>query len=249
MKRALIIATLAALAAAQADAAAKIERLHGQRGAACTSDRTWCVQSDGNAMTVVHNKNRTVARLPMPSDADARIESQPWASIVRVALPGQPEFALVGVARTQREMYSGGGASVTHLTLFEIRTNDPDEPRAVLEAPLSGSVMIRACFSREDERRRRGACHDEYRYEATLVAPPQHPNTARLIYRSHADSFPGRRKRYDDSSREGQLSRNDLVRAVDRRCSVERNLIRNPATGAFAWSAPLPPCGDYLELQ
>jgi hypothetical protein len=250
---AIIATTLAAAEPAQARA--RIEQLRAERGGpgrTCTIDRIWCLAHTGDALTIVHRENRNtrdVARLPLPSDEDDRVESAPWTSIVRVMLPGQPEFVLVGVVRTQREMYSGGGGSLSQLALFEIRAETTGQPQPAFEAPLASSFMIRACFSREDERARRGACHDEYRYGATLIAPPQRPHEARLIYRSRADSFPGRRSRLQDSSREAPLRKADLIRAVDRTCSFERALTRNPATGAFAWSAPRPPCSDYLELQ
>jgi hypothetical protein len=236
-------------------AAARIEQLRPERGAThrlCTADRVWCTVRAGDGLVVAHSDRRDtrdVARLALPSNQDDRIDSEPWPSIVRVNLPGEREFALVGVLRTQSEMYSGGGGSLTHLTLFEIRADATDEPRSVLEAPLGSSFMIRACFSRDDERRRRGACHDEYRFRATLMAPPQRLNEARLLYRARADSFPGRRSRQQDSNRDGPLRRGDLVRATDRTCTFERTLTRNPATGALAWNAPLPPCSDYLELQ
>jgi hypothetical protein len=253
MKHLLIVLAAVIAFAAQTHAAARIDQLRAQRGAPgmCTSDRIWCIVRTGDdAVTVLHNgtsRYREVAHLALPQNEDDRVESGLWPSIVRIALPGQSEVALVGVERTQREMYSGGGASVVRLTLFEMR--EGAQPRAVLEAPLSGSVMTRACFTREDERARRGACHDEYRYSATLTAPPQRPNDARLIYRSRADTFPGPRSRTRDSLRDAPLRKADLRRVPDRNCTVERTLTRSPAKGTFTWNAPLPPCADYLELQ
>jgi hypothetical protein len=258
MRRLLLaLATAAAtIAAAEpAHARARIEQLRAERqvpGRTCTSDRIWCLARTSDSVTVLYRANRDtrdIAHLPLPSNEDDRIESAPWPSIVRVTLPGQPEFVLVGVVRTQREMYSGGGGSLAQLTLFEAHAEASTQLRTAIEAPLASSFMIRACFSREDERARRGACHDEYRYGATLIAPPQRPDEARLIYRSRADSFPGRRTRQQDSARDKPLRRGDLIRAVDRTCTFERSLTRNPTTGRFAWNAPLPPCGDYLELQ
>jgi hypothetical protein len=244
-------ATIAVLEPAQARA--RIEQLRTERlTGSCTADRIWCLARTPDTLTVLHRENRNmrdIAHLALPSNEDDRIESAPWPSIVRVTLPGQPEFVLVGVVRTQREMYSGGGGSLMQLTLFEVRAEASTQVRTAIEAPLASSFMIRTCFSRDDERARRGACHDEYRYSATLIAPPQRPDEARLIYRSRADSFPGRRSRLQDSNREGPLRKGDLIRSVDRTCTFERALTRNPATGSFAWSAPLPLCSNYLELQ
>jgi hypothetical protein len=253
--KSLLIAFVALAGAMPCLSAARVEPLRAERGVAhrlCTANRLWCTERRGDSLTVLRRENggrREVAHLPLPSNEDDRSQSEPWSSIVRISLPGRPELALVGVVRTQSEMYSGGGGLLVQLTLFEIQPEAQNQPRAVLEAPLSSSFLIRACFSREDERARRGACHDEYRYSATLTAPPQRPNDARLVYRSRADSFPNRRSRTQDSNRQGPLRRGDLIRVVDRTCTFERTLARNPETGIFKWSAPLPPCKDYLELQ
>jgi len=254
-----LLASLMALAvligATPAEARARVEQLRPERGAAfrsCTGDRVWCITRTRDSVTVLYRGDRgqrDVARLPLPSNADERLESALWPAIVRVTRPGRREFVLVGVLRTQSEMYSGGGGSLTRLDLFEIAADGAAPPRPVLEAPWASSFMIRACFTREDERARRGACHDQYRYRAALTAPPQGPNEMRLTYRSRADSYPGRRSRSRDSNREPALRRSDLVRATDPLCTFERTLARNPATGAFMWNAPLPPCSDYLELQ
>jgi len=250
---ALAAVTAALATATSVQARTRIEHLRTDRvTGSCTTDRIWCLARTPDSLIVLHRENRNmrdIARLSLPSNEDDRVESAPWPSIVRVTIPGQPEFVLVGVVRTEREMYSGGGGSLTHLSLFEVRAEAPTQAHRVLEAPLASSFMIRACFSREDERAGRGACHDEYRYGATLTAPPQGPNEARLIYRSRADSFPGRRSRQQDSNEQGRLRRGDMIRAVDRTCTFERTLTRNPSTGVFAWNAPLPPCNDYLQLQ
>lgn len=238
-----------------AQSAARIEPLRADRRASdhsCTVDRIWCVTQRNGAAMVVHNGDgapRHVASLPLPKDEDQRVESTLWPRIVRIAMPGQREAALLGVQRTQSEMYSGGGGSVTTLTLFEVGAGAANRQRPVFEAPLDSSFMIRACFTPEDQRRRRDACHDEYRYHADLTAPPQRADELRLVYNAQADSFPGRRNRFDDSSREGQLRKSDLVRAVDRRCTFERQVTRDPRSGVLRWNAPLPDCREYLELQ
>jgi hypothetical protein len=138
---------------------------------------------------------------------------------------------------------------VTTLKLFEVRAGANTKPRAALDVPLESSFLIRACFTLADKHQRRNACHDEYRYRASLTVVPSAAGDVRLIYKARADSFPGRRQRFDDSMREGQLRKTDLYRAVDRRCTFKRELVRNAATGAFAWSAPPPECPEYLELQ
>lgn len=241
----------AASIVATARAGTRIEPLRPLRGApavSCTADRAWCAAVTGSTATVRY-RDADVAKLPLESNEEERVESALWPSIVRVTLPGQPEFVLVGVARTQREAYSGGGGSVTTLTLFELRADAKGRPRAVLEAPLQSSFLIRACFARADERQRRGVCHDEYRYRAALTAPPGGKGGIRLVYTARADSFPGRRSRFEESTLEGPLRKADLYRAVDRRCTFKRELVRDAGTGRFEWVAPLPGCPDYLDLQ
>lgn len=246
MKTLFFAAIAAVVLASSAVAATVIEPLRSRAGsgtAVCTADRIWCVTPGEGRATVRHRDAGDVGSLVLETNEDERIESALWRSIVRTREPGRGEVVLLGVARTQRTAYSGGGGSVTTLTLFELRPNANEKPRAVLDAPLDSNFLIRACFTRADKRQRRGACHDEYRYRASLTALPQ----GTLVYKARADSFPGRRQRFDDSAREGQLRKADIYRAVDRRCTFSRELVRS--AGAFEWSAPLPDCPDYLELQ
>jgi hypothetical protein len=249
----LFLAVLAAVAAAAAaHASTVIEPLRARAGTPaelCTADRVWCVTAKDGAATVRHRDAGTVGTLTLEQDEDRRIESTIWRSIVRVKQQGQGEFVLVGVARTQREAYSGGGGSLTTLSLFELRPDPNVKPLSALDVPLESSFLVRACFSKEDERRRRGACHDEYRYRARLTVAPRSPNGIRLAYKAQAQSFPGPRDRFDDSAREGQLRKADLYWAKDRRCTFRRDLVRNATTGALVWNAPPPACPEYLELQ
>lgn len=220
-------ATLAlALSAFDAHAAALIEPLRAERGVLCTGDRVWCVARAGDGMTIRHNENRAyrnVVTIPLP--ASEQSASEPWPSIIRIALPGRSEVALVGAVQSERGMYSGGGATVRRLTLFEVRPDAAPMTAPVLEAPIWGRVSIRACFTREDERARRGACHDEYSFSATLHSLPSADAVA-FLYRSRADTFPGRRRRDKDSLAGPPLRQSDLRRAharpVERSLRVER---------------------------
>jgi hypothetical protein len=179
----------------------------------------------------------------MPKGGDVgEIEGSPWGAIVRFRAP-DTDVALIGVTLTERQMYSGGGASVDRLALYEVREGRP--PVKAIELPLSSSILIRACFSPADQRARRDACHDEYDFYATLSPLPQDPS--RLLYRSKAETFPGKVSRGEDSNAKRPLRRQDLRRVVDPACSVSRVLTRNPANGTFSWDKPLPPCTDFLE--
>jgi hypothetical protein len=245
--KALFFALTAAIAVATAaHASTVIEPLRSRAGESCTADRVWCVSVGKDTATVRHRDAGAVGTMTLETNEDERVESALWRSIVRVREPGKSEFVLLGIARTQREAYSGGGGFVTTLKLFELRPDAAVKPRHVLDLPFESGFLIRACFSPADKRQRRGACHDEYRYRAALTAAAG----GNLTYRARADSFPGRRNRLaDDATREGQLRKGDLYRAVDRRCTFKRDLVRNQATGALSWSAPPPACPEYLELQ
>jgi hypothetical protein len=246
----LFLALIAAAAVTSgAYAATVIEPLRKRAGESCSADRVWCVAAKQGEATVRH-RGTVVGSLVLETNEDERIESELWPSVVRIREPGRPELALIGIVRTEREAYSGGGGTVAILMLFELSPDANAKPRAVLDVPLASSFMIRACFARADERRRRGACHDEYRYRAALTVAPRATGGTRLIYKAHADSFPGRRNRFeDDATQEGQLRKADLYRAVDRRCTFKRELARNTTTGALEWTVPPPACPEYLDLQ
>lgn len=248
------LATLAlGLVSTASQADTRIDALLNQRSNAartCTADRVWCIDRDKDSATVLlldKGKYVPASKLPLQQNEDERIESEPWKSVIRIA---EPDIALIGVVLTQREAYSGGGGSVSHLRLYEVGTAGSAEPKPVLDAPLGSSFMIRACFTKDDEHSRRGACHDEYNFRATIsVLPNKDKREVTLLYRTRADSFPGKRNRHDDSSAAPPLRKKDMYRAVDPACSVERTLTRNPTTGAFSWNRVLPPCPDYLFLQ
>lgn len=246
----IILAAVAMFAATSAIAAPRlaVEQLRSQRGMLCTSDRAWCVKKNaGENVLDVYKAGQfaahPVASVPMPKGGDiGEIEGSPWGAIIRLGPPEQG-VALVGVTLTERQMYSGGGASVDRLALYEIHEGRP--PLKAIELPLSSSIMIRACFTPQDQRARRDACHDEYDYSATLSPLPQDPS--RLLYRSRAETFPGKVSRGEDSTAKTALRKQDLRHVVDPACSVTRVLTRNPATGALTWDKPLPPCQDFLE--
>ena len=148
--RTLLFALIAVAITSTAYAAALIEPLRSRAGRpaeACTADRVWCATT-ARGSAIVRHRDRIVANLVLESNEDDRIESALWPSIVRIALNGQREFALIGVERTQREAYSGGGGFVRTLTLFEVNPAANVQPRMVLDVPTESSFLIRACFSR-----------------------------------------------------------------------------------------------------
>lgn len=247
---------LVAMGTTPAHAGATLHKLISQPGNpsnACTRDGVWCTISSGEQVTIVqatHGKIVERGRLSLPHDEDTRLESKPWNAIIRVKLNGQPEYVLAGVVQTRFESYSGGGGSLTQLQLSEIGSGKSGAPEMVLEVPLASSFLVRACFSKEDEKHRRGACHDEYRFSATLTAVAKAAgDEVRLLYRTRADTFPGKRNRKDDSTQDPPLRKRDLYRAVDPTCTVDRIIMRKQPAGKFVWNKPLPDCEDYLQLQ
>jgi hypothetical protein len=237
-------------AAAEAEPAIAIDQLRpAQRGEAslCNATHTWCVtrkQNDG-MMEVIRGGStpHVVALLPLPAGED--FETAPWPAIAIVTLATGDQAILAGVERTERQMYSGGSAAVTRLELYELRNGKA--PRLVLNAPLRSSISIRACFTPADERHRRGACKDEYRYRAALASDPKAPGVPRLTYHSLAQTYPGHRARTDDSLQAPSLRPGDLRTVVDPKCSVTRTLTRDRTTGTFRWNMPLPACDDFLS--
>ena len=247
---------LLALSTAPAHAGATLHNLISQPGnssKACTRDGIWCTIISGEQVSIVQasrGKHVERGRLPLPHDEDTRLESKPWNAIIRVKLNGQPEYVLPGVVSTRFESYSGGGGSLTQLQLNEVGSGKTGTPAMVLKVPLASSFLVRACFTPEDEKHRRGACHDEYRFSATLtVVAKAAGNEVRLLYRTRADTFPGKRNRQDDSTQEAPLRKRDLYRAVDPACTVDRIIVMKQPAGKFVWNKPLPDCEDYLQLQ
>ena len=247
---------LLALGVAPAQAGATLHKLISQPGnpsKACTRDGVWCTITSGREVAIVQASRGTHVergRLPLPQDEDTRLESRPWNAIIRVKPNGQPEFVLAGVEQTRFGSYSGGGGSLTQLQLSEIGSGKTGAPEMVLEVPLASSFLVRACFTRQDEKHRRGACHDKYRFSATLTAVAMASgDEVRLRYRTRADTFPGKRNRLDNSTELPALRKRDLYRAVDPSCTVDRIIVTKQPSGKFAWNKPLPDCEDYLQLQ
>lgn len=219
---------------------------------ACTEDRVWCVQRaagpTGFAVYYGAGAREKIATIPAPEASDdAQIAL--WPSLVRFSRSGSARDALIGLVRTQSTGYAGGGASASFLTLYDVHARSRAAPRALLDAPLTGDVSLRACFDDEDRAHRLGACTDEYTYRGTLgldgertSAPP------RLIYEGRAETFPGpaTRHREDDSTTQAPLTRGDIRAVTDETCTFRRVLTR-AASGVYEWDAPRPACTDYLE--
>jgi hypothetical protein len=178
-----------------------------------------------------------------------------WPKVIR--LPGNPEDAegnksmLVGIISRQSTMYSGGGGSARQLHLFRLRygVGEPQlDGQELLRVPLGASLTIRACFGEKDEDKRRGACHDEYNYEADLTLAAKAKAASELpdlVYRTEATAFPKPVRRDQDSSRLPPLRQSDLVPWRDPKCSYTRRLRYNSATRRYEMDRPAPDCSNY----
>jgi hypothetical protein len=120
----------------------------------------------------------------------------------------------------------------------------------VLSVPLSGSAMIRACFSEADVKQRLEACHDEYSFSATLALHDAEwsADLPPLTYETEATSFPGPVSRSADSLANPPLTEKDLVTVVNEACSYRRILRFDPAIGRYQFDSPVPECSDFTEL-
>lgn len=203
----------------------------------CSEDGAWCVEAGAEPRII--NGERSIA---LPAES---AELAVWPVIVRLAEDGE-DAALVGLASTEHQMYSGGSADATQVALYAA-PREGGEARHVLTLPVSGSASIRACFDAEDEEARKAACTDEYMFDTRVTLDSTNADGApRIVLETAASTYPGRRSRQEDSTESPPLDDDDLVWAHDETCSYRRVFTRGP-DGAYAPDEPMPPCADYLE--
>ncbi|MGE4323306.1 MAG: I78 family peptidase inhibitor [Sphingobium sp.] len=155
---------------------------------------------------------------------------------------------LLGVVRTGRQAYSGGGATDSWLHLFRVENPGSDQGRAreVLVLPLAGDKVIRACFNARDETARRGACHDGYKYEAFLRLDERNRTAwPVLIYQSKASASLGPLAR-PGTMPDRPLTREKLAEKEDLTCTFRRTLRFNPMSRRYEMESPGPDCTDYF---
>ena len=219
-----------------ADAAGnRMEALTENAGRWCTGDGAWCVAVVAGMAQVTHQGTQ-LANLTAG-------EVEVWPHIIRVGR--NDASAIVGLITVERQMYSGGGASVRWMSLFEVAPGQ-EANWALASIPLSGEAMVRACFSEEDAAARQEACHDEYDFAGTLSLDPSvTEGPPRLVLTTEATSYPGQRTRASDSTTEPPLQPGELTRWRDETCSYRR--VASRGSEGYVWDAPLPACADYLE--
>jgi hypothetical protein len=210
----------------------------------CTGDLMWCIGTQGRRAPIVFERNgRQVARwAPGAADADAGVELSALPALLRL----HDDSVLVALRARTPMMYSGGGGEITALRLLRIKAGET--PRMVLSVPWKTDLMIRACFSDRDARRRAGACHDQYELEGGLtVTPPVGTAPPTLRYASAARYSPRGISRGVDSLTRPPLKKADLVWTDDPACTYSRTLRFDPASGTYRPDVPLPACDQYTK--
>lgn len=216
----------------------------------CTPGRDWCAElvRDGE-FWLLEVVGRSSADGPErrvrfePPDRDIGDPSFAlWPHFVREA-DGAVIFGLLAGRRTG---FSGGGAMATRLILVRVEPGG-SQAAEVLTVPVQGSAMVRACFSEEDMRLRRAACHDEYEFAGALtLAPDDGGGRPNFLFASRARTYPGDVTRWEDSADRPPLRRGDLVWADHPGCSYRRTFAFDPAARRYVVDAPLPDCGQFL---
>ncbi len=192
--------------------------------------------------------------LDLPDLTEGRMTVDLWDSSIYMV--GNPEDAegnyslLIGFVTSLSTAYSGGGGQARRLHIYRLRlgVGSPRLDRELLSLPLSGSLLIRACFGEEDSERRRGVCHDDYNYGATLTLDPRDDRGDEfpaLVYTAQATAYPQTARRGEDSSAAVPLRASDLSRWRDPECSFTRRLRYNPASERYEMDRPAPDCSSY----
>ena len=218
------------------------------RGGSCTSDRRWCVvlaqPDESGVVRPMVGAGAVVGTTPRPP-AEEPSSEESYAVWPRLFLLRDGSF-LAGVQVRTSTSYSGGGGSATELRVFRVTPNGMASSEPVLSVPVAASLMIRACFSERDMRRRRGACHDEYGFSGRLtLAPSAATEIPALTYTMEAWAFPRGVSRSADSTEGRALRQSDLARQRDTKCSFTRRFQFDGAEGAYRPNTPLPECSDY----
>jgi hypothetical protein len=242
----------------------------------CTQDKRWCAflsrNVDLNSTTLnIYNgqlpplvkDGRSYARdvgiypvSTMTADGESG-SARIWPIIIRQPTLRIDDLKLnetisIGIELGQSTGYSGGGAQSTSLNLYQLGPNidgnmpDPGNFGIILDVPLSGNKLIRACFSESDYKKRRGMCHDEYDFDATLKLGKTMPDGApQIIYQSSAITRPGSSRLSEDNTLR-QLSVADLKPHKDPICSYHRIYTYDGEFGSYFTPKQIPDCADYM---
>lgn len=221
-------------------------------GLHCNAARDFCLQAQRDGDTsdagwqlwlydrVPTPTDQPLRQFPLPSSDDPAGESIAiWPHLVREASGA----TLIGVERYRRTGFSGGGAGQTDLVLLRL-TPGAAEPVPVMTVQTGYTAMIRACFSEDDMRRLRDACHQQLEFEGTLtLAPDTATGAPRFDLNVASRVFP--RGSLVDGWETRALTRQDRVWEPDPVCTYRRRFSPEAATGSYAPEEPLPDCSLY----
>lgn len=247
-----LILALAAVSPSPRDAAGnQLEPLKPAAASAarlCAADQRWCAEIDQDAGAL-----RVFAGPTGAAVASVEIEKGEgevlavWPQMARLA--GPRAAVLIGVEHRYSATYSGGEGAATVLELIEVSPDRSRPPRSVLTQPLFGSIMTRACFSKQDFADRKGACQDVLSFEATLtLAPETASGPPRFQLTTQAKALPPKAPDGGNPTPIGRLKKQDLVPKPDATCSYRRLLTFDPASKAYQPDRPLPDCDEYTAL-
>lgn len=229
----------------------------------CSADRRWCASMKRDAPDGPWRLQ--LCEIPFHDNPHAITGCRRRDHVPARQDRGDPEFGIwpflvreaggavmVGLLSRRRMGFSGGGASVTHLSLLRAEP-DADTLVEMLDVPVDGSSLVRACFEEADIRRRREACQDEYAFRGALsLLPPDGADGGgrpRFRLETRASTYPGEVRRWEDSAERPPLRQRDLVWWSDPACSYRRTFAFDAAAGRYVPDAPLPACESWLDFD
>ncbi|ATY31021.1 hypothetical protein [Sphingomonas psychrotolerans] len=221
----------------------------GSSGQYCTADARWCLslieaqKEDGQVLPAVRPGNAAAPTPTPPAEEAYSNETHSlWPGLILLKNGG----FLAGVETRTSTAYSGGGGSATELRLFRVSADGQAAAKPVLIVPIGASLLIRACFGENDMKKRRGACHDEYSFSASLgLAREAAAGLPIFSYVTTAHAFPRGVSRLEDSTAKSRLRKSDLVQERDPECSFSRKFRFDVAAGAYQPESQLPDCSAY----
>ncbi|MCC9622561.1 hypothetical protein LPB41_12735 [Thalassospira sp. MA62] len=162
---------------------------------------------------------------------------------------------LVGINTTTSVGYSGGGASVSMLSLIKVTPEtgqgmSPVAPKldAVATLPIEASKMIRACFDQQDMIDRQQQCHDVYEFAGDVEPVPASEigGLPTLRYQTVASKFPPNAALDRDSTTQPPLGKDDMTAAPDPNCQFDALFQFDPARQHYQVDVSFDACDTYL---
>ncbi|MBC08130.1 hypothetical protein [Thalassospira sp.] len=236
----------------------------------CEAAKNWCfglasVQEDAEGksapvLVVIHEGNEIARQKIVLADASEE-EVFGWQKTAIwqawISGPAQSAPFLIGITRTTSVGYSGGGASVSMLSLVRVdpgamdaKTQRPPSFDVVGMLPIQSSKMIRACFSEQDVLDRQEHCHDVYEFDADITPirlgdGEGMDDLPALQYQARASKFPRWADLTKDSTTMPPLEAQDLVAAPDPDCSFDRVLGFDSDARTYQIDIPADDCSTY----